>query len=89
MVLLKIMLAPEGAFVSTVANHLYIDTLKASRIVDSLVEANLVKRVYEKLSDRRKIQLMPTKEGRLKKSKKNQCKQHESFLKTREKKLKS
>ena len=61
MALVKIMLAPKGAFVSTVADQLYIDTPKASCIVDSLVEANLVKRVYAKLSDRRKIQLMPQK----------------------------
>lgn len=63
MALVKMVSAPKGAFVSTVADQLYIDTPKASRLVDSLVEANLVKRVYAKLSDRRKIQFMPTKEG--------------------------
>jgi DNA-binding MarR family transcriptional regulator len=63
MALLKIIMAPEGAFVSTVAEKLYIDTPKASRLVDSLVGAGLVERVYEKLADRRKIQLKATKKG--------------------------
>jgi DNA-binding MarR family transcriptional regulator len=51
------MLAPDGAFVSTVAEEMYIDKPRASRLVDSLVEAGLAKRNYEKLTDRRKIQL--------------------------------
>ena len=42
---------------------MYIDKPKASRIIDSLVEEGLVERVYEKLSDRRKIQLKATKKG--------------------------
>lgn len=63
MALIKIIMAPEGAFVSTVAEKMYIDTPKASRLVDSLVEAGLVERIYEKVSDRRKIQLMATKKG--------------------------
>ena len=61
--LVKIMLAPNGAFVSTVAEEMYIDKPRASRLVDSLVEAGLVERKYEKLSDRRKIQLVTTKKG--------------------------
>jgi DNA-binding MarR family transcriptional regulator len=63
MALIKIIMEPKGAFVSTVAEKMYIDTPKASRLVDSLVEAGLVERVYEKLSDRRKIQLKVTKKG--------------------------
>jgi DNA-binding MarR family transcriptional regulator len=63
MALIKIIMAPEGTFVSTVAEKMYIDTPKASRLVDSIVEAGLVERVYEKLSDRRKIQLKVTKKG--------------------------
>lgn len=63
MALVKIALEPEGAFVSSVANQLLIDRPRASRIVDSLEKANLVQRIYAKLSDRRKIQLMPTNEG--------------------------
>jgi DNA-binding MarR family transcriptional regulator len=63
MALIKIIISPEGAFVSTVAEKMYIDKPKASRIVDSLVEAGLVERIYEKLSDRRKIQLKATKKG--------------------------
>ena len=63
MALIKIAEAPEGTFVSTIAEKMYIDTPKASRIVDSLVKAKLVKRVYDKLSDRRRIQLKATKEG--------------------------
>jgi DNA-binding MarR family transcriptional regulator len=61
--LVKIIMEPKGAFVSTVAEKMYIDTPKASRLVDSLVEAGLVERIYEKLTDRRKIQLKATKKG--------------------------
>ena len=63
MALAKIVLAPEEIFVSTIVEQMFMSTPKASRIVDSLVEANLVKRVYDTLNDRRKIQLAPTEEG--------------------------
>ncbi|MFQ6124619.1 MAG: MarR family winged helix-turn-helix transcriptional regulator [Candidatus Heimdallarchaeota archaeon] len=63
MALVKILLAQDGAFVSTVAEEMYIDKPKASRLVESLVEEGLVERMYEKLSDRRKIQLKITKKG--------------------------
>jgi DNA-binding MarR family transcriptional regulator len=63
MALIKIIMEPKGAFISTVAEKMYIDKPKASRLVNSLVKTDLVKRVYEKLSDRRKIQLKATKKG--------------------------
>jgi DNA-binding MarR family transcriptional regulator len=63
MALMKIRLAPDGAFVSTVAKRMYIDKPKASRLVDSLVEVGLAERTYGKLADRRKIQLQVTQKG--------------------------
>jgi DNA-binding MarR family transcriptional regulator len=63
MALVKITMEPEGALVSSVAEKMYIDTPRASRIIDSLVKAGLAKREYGKLGDRRKIQLLPTKKG--------------------------
>ena len=63
MALAKIVFAPKETFVSTIAEQMFMSTPKASRLIESLVEANLVKRVYDTLNDRRKIQLTPTQEG--------------------------
>ncbi|MBA7520443.1 hypothetical protein ES705_12539 [subsurface metagenome] len=49
--------------VSKIAELIFINTTKASRIIDSLVKVKLVHRVYAQLEDRRKIQLKLTEEG--------------------------
>lgn len=49
--------------VSNIAELIFINTTKASRIIDSLVKVKLVQRVYAELEDRRKIQLKLTEKG--------------------------
>ena len=49
--------------VSKIAELIFTNVTKASRIIDSLVKAKLVQRVYAELEDRRKIQLKLTEEG--------------------------
>lgn len=49
--------------VSKIAELIFINTTKASRIIDSLVKLKLVQRVYAELEDRRKIQLKLTEKG--------------------------
>ena len=63
MAFIKVVQTPNESFVSTIAEDMFMSTPKASRLIDSLVQANLVTRVYDKLKDRRKIQLAPTQEG--------------------------
>ena len=49
--------------VSKIAELIFINTTKASRIIDSLVKVKLVHRDYAQLEDRRKIQLKLTEKG--------------------------
>jgi DNA-binding MarR family transcriptional regulator len=63
MAFIKVVQAPHEIFVSTIAETMFMSVPKASRLIDSLVQVNLVTRVYDALKDRRKIQLAPTQEG--------------------------
>lgn len=63
MAFIKVVQTPNETFVSTIAETMFMSTPKASRLIDSLVQANLVTRVYDTLQDRRKIQLAPTEDG--------------------------
>jgi DNA-binding MarR family transcriptional regulator len=63
MAFIKVVQTPHETFVSTIAEDMFMSVPKASRLIDSLVQANLVTRVYDTLKDRRKIQLAPTQEG--------------------------
>ena len=63
MAFIKVVQTPNETFVSTIAETMFMSVPKASRLIDSLVQVNLVKRVYDALKDRRKIQLAPTQEG--------------------------
>jgi DNA-binding MarR family transcriptional regulator len=63
MAFIKVVQTPNETFVSTIAETMFMSAPKASRLIDSLVRANLITRVYDTLKDRRKIQLAPTNEG--------------------------
>jgi DNA-binding MarR family transcriptional regulator len=63
MAFIKVVQTPNETFVSTIAETMFMSTPKASRLIDSLVRANLVTREYDTLKDRRKIHLAPTQEG--------------------------
>ena len=63
MAFIKVVQTPNETFVSTIAEDMFMSTPKASRLIDSLVQAKLVARVYDSLKDRRKVQLAPTQEG--------------------------
>jgi DNA-binding MarR family transcriptional regulator len=63
MAFIKVVQTPNETFVSTVAETMFMSTPKASRLIDSLVQSQLITRVYDTLKDRRKIQLAPTQEG--------------------------
>jgi DNA-binding MarR family transcriptional regulator len=63
MAFIKVVQTPNETFVSTVAETMFMSAPKASRLIDSLVQSQLITRVYDTLKDRRKIQLAPTQEG--------------------------
>jgi DNA-binding MarR family transcriptional regulator len=63
MAFIKIVQTPQDTFVSTIAETMFMSVPKASRLIDSLVRANLVTRAYDAMQDRRKIQLKPTQDG--------------------------
>ena len=53
----------EDPFVSTIADSLFINISKASRIVRDLEKSELIKRKYGECKDRRKVKLESTEKG--------------------------
>jgi len=53
----------EDPFVSTIADSLFINISKASRIVRDLEKSKLIKRKYGECKDRRKVKLESTDKG--------------------------